>query len=505
VRPSPSLWHELLSTDTKDIHDAQGLLHCMSLKRMRTQQTARAFALALFFSDILVVLGSFLLAYEVRKLLPLFHPLAHGIENYYRLLPLTLVWPLLFLREGLYPGFWLPRREELRRSVSASALAGLVIMSGTFLTQTGLEFSRPIIVGGWIIALVAIPGMRFVLRKILTRRGLKGPGAILLGAGDAARTFIDGLERQNPPALSVQAIFAPEPDQAGPIINGIPVIGTPSQAQAWGHARGIDTAVIALPGVTSEESASLVEELSKSFATVILIPDLEGISPAFTDVIDMQGVLVLRLRRNLTLRWNRFVKRILDLFLLLLFSIVFLPVGGLISLSILIETGRPIFFRHARIGFRGKTFSLWKFRTMVESTAQEFAEQLALHPELHDEWTAHQKLRTDPRLTFTGRLLRRFSLDELPQLWNVLKGEMSFVGPRPIIDEEIPKYGKNFSIYVQVRPGLTGLWQVSGRSNLPYADRVWLDTHYVRNWSIWLDIVILIRTVWVVLAGVGAY
>ncbi len=142
---------------------------------------------------------------------------------------------------------------------------------------------------------------------------------------------------------------------------------------------------------------------------------------------------------------------------------------------------------------------------MVEVTAQEFEEQLALHPELRDEWDAHQKLRLDPRLTITGRLLRRLSLDELPQLWNVLRGDMSFVGPRPIIEEEIPKYGRNYNLYTQVRPGLTGLWQVSGRSNLPYHDRVWLDTHYVRNWSIWLDLVILVRTVWVVIAGIGAY
>jgi Undecaprenyl-phosphate galactose phosphotransferase WbaP len=477
----------------------------MSVQRLRKRNSARTFAFLLFLSDLFSVLVSFVLAFEIRKHIFFFPPLAHGIENYYRLLPLALVWPLLFLRDGLYPGFWLPRREELRRTVSGSALAGLVLMSGTFLTQTGLEFSRPIIVGGWLIALIAIPGMRFIIRRLVSRRGWQGPAAIVLGAGDSARAFIDGLNRQNPPALTIEAIFDPEPDKAGPVMNGVPVLGTVDQAQPWGLAHGIDTLVIAIPGFSPEQTASLVEEQSKFFQTVILIPDLEGISPSFTDVIDVQGVLVLRLRRNLTLRWNRIVKRILDLFLLLIFSIIFLPLAGLISLAILIETGPPVFFRHDRIGLGGKSFSLWKFRTMVEVPAQEFADQLALHPEFREEWQAHHKLRMDPRLTLTGRLLRRLSLDELPQLWNVLRGDMSFIGPRPIIDEEIPKYGKEFNVYVQVRPGLTGLWQVSGRSNLPYEDRVWLDTHYVRNWSIWLDIVILIRTVWVVIAGIGAY
>ena len=477
----------------------------MGLQRLRKRNTARAFAFILFLSDIFSVLASFILSFEIRKIILFLPPLAHGIENYYRLLPLALVWPLLFLREGLYPGFWLPRREELRRTVSGSALAGLVLMSGTFLTQTGLEFSRPIIVGGWLIALVAIPGMRFVVRRILSRRGLQGPSAIMLGAGDSARAFIDGLKRQDPPALTIEAIFDPEPDKVGPLMNGVPVCGTMDQAQEWAHSHKIDTVVIAMTEVAQEQATSLVEEQSQFFQTVILIPDLEGISPSFTDVIDVQGILVLRLRRNLTLRWNRLVKRILDLILLLIFSFAFLPIAGVISLAILIETGLPIFFRHPRIGLGGKSFSLWKFRTMAAVPAQEFADQLALHPELRDEWEAHHKLRMDPRLTFTGRLLRRLSLDELPQLWNVLKGDMSLVGPRPIVEEELKRYGDETDLYLETSPGITGLWQTSGRNDVDYAHRVYLDSWYVRNWSLWYDIFILVKTIRVVLSRRGAY
>jgi len=124
---------------------------------------------------------------------------------------------------------------------------------------------------------------------------------------------------------------------------------------------------------------------------------------------------------------------------------------------------------------------------------------------LRAEWESTQNLRADPRLTRVGRVLRRLSLDELPQLWNILRGEMSFVGPRPIVECEISKYGDEFDLCLRVRPGLTGLWQVSGRSDLSYKERVWLDMHYVRDWSIWLDLVILARTVWIVLRGVRAY
>jgi lipopolysaccharide/colanic/teichoic acid biosynthesis glycosyltransferase len=142
---------------------------------------------------------------------------------------------------------------------------------------------------------------------------------------------------------------------------------------------------------------------------------------------------------------------------------------------------------------------------MVQNADRVLDEYLIRHPELKDAWEQDHKLRNDPRVTRVGRFLRQTSLDELPQLWNILRGEMSLVGPRPIVDEEIWRYGDKFTLYTKVTPGLTGLWQVSGRNNLPYEERVNLDAYYVRNWSVWLDVYILIRTIWVVASGEGAY
>jgi len=276
-------------------------------------------------------------------------------------------------------------------------------------------------------------------------------------------------------------------------------------ASAWAETRGIRTAIVAMPGVPGERLIPMIERYADSFQRILVIPDLFGLSAAEADVRDLQGSLALEIRKNLLYRRNRIAKRIIDLCLLLAAAVLVLPVVALVGLAILAESGRPIFFGHQRVGRHGRPFTAWKFRTMVQEADRVLRVALAGGPALDREWESAQKLKRDPRLTRVGGILRRLSLDELPQLWNVLRGEMSLVGPRPIVAEEVPRYGERISQYYQVLPGLTGLWQVSGRSDLRYEDRVWLDMHYVRNWSVWLDIVILVRTVWVVIAGVGAY
>jgi Undecaprenyl-phosphate galactose phosphotransferase WbaP len=162
-------------------------------------------------------------------------------------------------------------------------------------------------------------------------------------------------------------------------------------------------------------------------------------------------------------------------------------------------------YRQERIGKGGKKFSIWKFRTMVEDADEILRHYLEKHPELSREWNETHKLKNDPRVTVIGKFLRRFSMDEYPQLLNVLQGDMSLVGPRPIVDEEVTYYQQSFQLYKRVKPGLTGLWQVSGRNDTSYDQRVRLDLYYVNNWSVWLDILILAKTVKAVLVGKGAY
>jgi Undecaprenyl-phosphate galactose phosphotransferase WbaP len=199
------------------------------------------------------------------------------------------------------------------------------------------------------------------------------------------------------------------------------------------------------------------------------------------------------------------IARVLDITLILLAAPYILLVSVILVLLIKLDSPGPVFFRQIRIGRCGRKFPVYKFRTMVQNADQVLQDYLDKSPELKLEWLTTHKLKQDPRVTRLGGLLRAWSLDELPQLWNIIIGDMSLVGPRPIVDAEVEKYGKCYELYIQVRPGLTGLWQVSGRNNTTYERRVELDEYYVRNRSLKLDLQILLKTVLVVLKKDGAY
>ena len=195
----------------------------------------------------------------------------------------------------------------------------------------------------------------------------------------------------------------------------------------------------------------------------------------------------------------------MDLLLTLCIAPLIVPLMMAIAVLIRLNSPGPVLFAHERIGRHGKRFKVWKFRTMHRDAERRLREYLDSDPALLAEWEADQKLRNDPRIHWIGRLLRKTSLDELPQIWNVVCGEMSLVGPRPIVTQEIEKYAQYYEEDVKVLPGVTGLWQISGRNNTTYDERVQYDAYYVKNWSPWLDVYILGATVRVVLLGEGAY
>jgi Undecaprenyl-phosphate galactose phosphotransferase WbaP len=267
----------------------------------------------------------------------------------------------------------------------------------------------------------------------------------------------------------------------------------------------IPYAIVAMPGVPRDRLLPLIERYGRSFPHLLIIPDLFGISSLWVEPKDLTGVLGLEVRQQLLLPGPRFTKFLLETGIAIVFSLLMLPLIAIVAILIKLDSPGPIFYGHRRIGRGGRSFTAWKFRTMVRNSDQVLSLYLSDNPQAQALWAQDRKLKHDPRITRIGYFLRRSSLDELPQLWNVLCWEMSLVGPRPIVHDEVHHYEDKFDLYMRVLPGITGLWQVSGRNNTTYPERVNLDAYYVRNWSVWLDIYILLKTVWVVVRGDGAY
>lgn len=238
-----------------------------------------------------------------------------------------------------------------------------------------------------------------------------------------------------------------------------------------------------------------------------IIPNLVGVPMGGIEVESLfnEKLMLLRLKNNLARPLNRYIKVAFDFVLTLLGSIVIAPILIFISVWIYLDSPGPIIFKHIRIGKDGKEFPCYKFRSMCVDANSRLEKLLEDDPVAKEEWAKDFKLKNDPRITKSGAFLRKTSLDELPQIFNVLKGEMSLVGPRPIIKAEMERYGDYINDYLMVKPGITGLWQVSGRNDIDYSERVLLDSWYVRNWNIWIDLVMLFKTFKVVIRKDGAY
>jgi Undecaprenyl-phosphate galactose phosphotransferase WbaP len=237
----------------------------------------------------------------------------------------------------------------------------------------------------------------------------------------------------------------------------------------------------------------------------VLIPDFFGITNIWMSVRDFGGILGLATSQKLKMFWNLGIKRFIDLSFVIVGGIIVLPWLLIFALLVKISSPGPVLYGHTRLGLNGRQFKAYKFRSMVVDAEEQLEIMLESNPKIREEWEATHKLKNDPRVTAIGRFLRRTSFDEFPQLINILKGEMSLVGPRPVVKDEVEKYGEDFDRIFSVKPGLTGLWQVSGRSDTNYAERVAFDTYYLQSWSVWLDLWILYKTFGVVLRGKGAY
>jgi len=426
-----------------------------------------------------------------------------NVAFYVGLWPVLGVFLAVYLLMGLYSSVGVNPAEELRRTTLATSMVFLLLGSHTFLFRTAEWYSRQVLLTSWVLALIAVPLVRALVRYLFARRSWWGHGAVVLGAGKTGRMVVEILAKRPEFGLKPLAAFDDDPSRHGDLF-GVPVAGGLDAAPSVARELGASYAIVAMPGVRRQRLVSLLETHASTFRHLLVIPDLFGMSSLWVAARDLGGVLGLEARPQLLRVSARLAKRAMDIAVTLLAGVAVLPLVVLVALAIRLTSRGPVFYGHSRLGRLGKPFTAWKFRSMVRNGDQVLAEHLARFPHLRREWERTQKLQDDPRVTRVGRFLRRTSMDELPQLWNVLRGDMSLVGPRPIVADEVRRYGGQFPLCAQVSPGLSGLWQVSGRNSTTYEERVRLDSYYVRNWSVFLDLYILARTIPVVLLGRGA-
>ncbi len=466
----------------------------------------RLTTLALAASDLLALtLCNALAVYGYLAIRGRYDPWLYG-ELWPCLLLFVVAYDLIGLYHGvaLYPGAGLGPAEELRRGTIATTTCYLLLAAATFVAKTSDQYSRAVFLIAWVLSLAVLPALRAALRSWLARRPWWGASCAIFGGGDALRHVLHDLQRHPEYGLKPCAVVAEETDDGAPALRGL-TIGRGLEAAGNLAKQGVTYAIIVIPSQTRDDLLALIEHVGQSFQHILVIPAVLGHAAVWANSRCIETILGLEVRQNLLLPVPRLSKRVADLAIgiaaLLLLAPMILAIAGLVRLS---SPGSG-FYGQTRLGRGGKPFRMWKFRTMYTDAERLLTDHLEGSAAARQEWERTHKLRNDPRVTPIGRLLRRLSLDELPQVWNVIRGDMSVVGPRPIVATEVFSYGPTFSLYSRVHPGLTGLWQVSGRNALSFQERIELDAFYVRNWSVWLDLHILMRTVPAVLSAEGAY
>jgi Undecaprenyl-phosphate galactose phosphotransferase WbaP len=426
------------------------------------------------------------------------------------------VWIGLRSLMGLYPGYGLSSEERLRRHTYSvvGTLAAVSFAIAFFLRAIASLFGSFEVVGqlprlllalGFVGLLLLSPLVQGLARWGMWRLGIWGRPVVVMGDKDTSARTVKLLEEEWVLGYAPAALIDRALTWSGQPLNRLSHDDVMRQVEDLARSGGVDTIIFATPYIRRSHLAPLVSRASRCFRHVLLISHLGGITNSAVTARDFAGTLAVEIKYNLLNPWARRAKRMLDLGATVVGGVLVLPLLMGIALLVYAESGRPIFYTDWRMGKDGVPFPCIKFRTMVTGAEAVLELMLAEDAGLREEYVKYHKLRVDPRVTRVGRFLRKTSLDELPQLWNVLRGEMSLVGPRPYLPRESGEIGEAREEILRVPPGVTGPWQVSGRNRAFFNDRIEMDIHYVRDWSVWLDLVLLARTVRALFVDKGAY
>jgi undecaprenyl-phosphate galactose phosphotransferase len=466
--------------------------------------------LALAAVDAGAVFACYLAAYAVRVwVLPRIEPdLAFRtvvLGGYVDVAWLVLFWLAAFSSLKLYSRrfpFW----EELRRLWIGTSVASVAVVIVIFMAQAQNRYSRLVIVLAWLISFALLPLARIAIKRILFAAGLWQKRVVIAGPFSDFSAIVDAVRHSRISGFVPVGLFSDDGRDVGKSVAGVKVLDHLDNIEAWKGRTEFEDIIVNLPESSAATATDLLRRWDVLGETIRYIPAGGDLFSADVETANIGPLFCLLLRKNLIKPWNRWTKEALDAGLGIILVAVLAPVFLLVSLAVALDSRGPVFFLQERFGRKGRLFRLVKFRSMYLDADERLARRIECDEAAREDWRVYKKIKNgDPRITRVGRVLRKFSLDELPQLFNVLRGEMSLVGPRPYLAEELAELERAQRLLLQIRPGITGLWQVSGRSLLPFSERLKLDEYYLRNWTFWLDFVILMRTFRVWLSGRGAF
>jgi len=443
----------------------------------------------LFLGDMTAVILSYMLAFSLRKFLMsqvlTFLPPILAFNLFVERFYLLLFWALVFAYEGLYTKrypFW----QEILRLWRTGVVATVLVIAVMFVTGEPFYLSRIVMILALPISFVLLPMTRAILRRVMTWMGLWQKNACLLAdPADAPRLkrAVEGDKALGYQVVKVMDSWKPE--------------------EGFNGARALIVQMEKFKGKTL--NAILERAEKEGIPEVLVAPDLANMKLSSVTLENLESQVFLKYDEGLLMPGKRTLKRVIDAMLAAVFLILTLPLYPLLAILIKIDSKGPVIFKNRRIGKDGKEFICYKFRTMYQDADERLKKHLEANEAARREWLEYSKITNDPRITRVGKFLRKFSLDELPQFINVLKGEMSLVGPRPYMAWEVARMRDPVDTILKVKPGITGLWQVSGRNEIDFKNRLLLDEYYVRNWSLWLDTVIILKTFKAVILAKGAY
>lgn len=392
----------------------------------------------------------------------------------------------LYCGNLLYPGLVINPVEELRRLLLSALGSFLLFFAFLTITRENLAFSRVALTISMILSLLTLPLGRIVMRYILWRFRIAYIPAVVVGDLSLAKSVAEKIKNDEYSILKIYGSCCDE--KCSESISNF----TRDELLTFARQNRINYLIYCNGGMEYDHAT---DAYMPDFLHVLMVNKTLRFPVLWSYPVSFYHYFSFEVSNRLQRKGVLFQKRVLEIFLAAAGLLISLIPALVLALLVKLSSSGPVFYRAKRLGKNGKPIEVLKFRTMIKEADQELEKILSEDPALRKEWDEKFKLENDPRVTRIGKFLRRTSLDELPQFWNVIKGEMSLIGPRPIVPAEVKYYGKDYEVFASVKPGITGLWQVSGRSNIDYDERVELDVFYVNNWSIWMDFYIFWATI----------